>query len=100
MSGLVGDRWKVRARGCVRTRLLVAVCLAVVAGSDYYIADTGHHRVCKVSGGTATNYVGTGTAGTTGDGGAPGSATCDTPKSASRSCMKCTARCATCARGR
>ena len=48
---------------------------------DLYIADTGNNRVRRVaSGGTITTIVGTGTAGSAGDGGSATAAQLDTPR--------------------
>jgi uncharacterized protein (TIGR03437 family) len=43
--------------------------VAVDSAGNLYIADTGNHRVRKVSGGVITTIAGTGTAGFSGDGG-------------------------------
>jgi sugar lactone lactonase YvrE len=51
----------------------------VTVGTDYYIADSGHHRICRVSSGTSAAYMGTGSSGTGGDGGLPASAALETP---------------------
>jgi sugar lactone lactonase YvrE len=42
--------------------------VAVDAQDDLYIADQGHNRIRKVSGGILTTLAGNGTAGTSGDG--------------------------------
>ena len=48
---------------------------------ELYIADTGNHRIRKVStGGIITTVAGTGTAGSAGDGGSPTAAQLDTPR--------------------
>jgi len=48
---------------------------------DLYIADTANNRIrCVSSGGTITTIVGTGTAGSAGDGGSPTAAQLDTPR--------------------
>jgi predicted phage tail protein/sugar lactone lactonase YvrE len=54
--------------------------LAVDTSGNLYIADTGNHRVRKIStAGTITTVVGNGTAGSTGDGGPATSAELTTP---------------------
>ncbi len=54
---------------------------AVVLDSkgDLYIADTGNHRIRKISGGTITTIAGTGTLGYSGDNLAPAAATLNAP---------------------
>jgi len=51
------------------------------AAGDLYIADTGNNRIRKVSSaGTITTVVGTGAAGSAGDGGLATAALLDTPR--------------------
>jgi len=56
--------------------------ISLAGNGDLYIADTGNNVIRKVSGLTAviTTYAGTGTAGSTGDGGAATSARLNGPK--------------------
>ena len=49
-------------------------------GTDVIIADTSHHRICRLSGSTMTVLAGGGVAGFSGDGGAATAAQLDTPK--------------------
>ncbi len=51
----------------------------VVVGTTIYVADTGHHRICRVASGTSANFMGDGNSGTTGDAGVPGSARIESP---------------------
>jgi sugar lactone lactonase YvrE len=53
--------------------------VAVDSSGNLFIADTGNHRVRKVSGGTIATVAGNGTAGYAGDGGAATSAELNTP---------------------
>ncbi len=53
--------------------------LAVDHSGNLYIADSGNHRIRKVSGGTITTVAGTGTPGYGGDGGPAASAQLNTP---------------------
>ena len=53
--------------------------VSVATTGDIYIADTGHHRIRKVSGGTISSVAGTGTAGYGGDGAAASAAVLNNP---------------------
>jgi uncharacterized protein (TIGR03437 family) len=53
--------------------------LAVDSAGNLYIADSQNHRVRKVTGGNISTVAGSGTAGSGGDGGAPGSAQLNLP---------------------
>jgi sugar lactone lactonase YvrE len=54
--------------------------VAVDGAGNLYIADSGNHRVRKVTGGIITTVAGTGAAGLSGDGGPAGSAQLNTPQ--------------------
>ncbi len=61
------------------SRLNHPMGVAVDAGGNLYIADSGNNVVRKVSGGVITTVAGNGTAGTTGDGGPATSAQLESP---------------------
>ena len=54
--------------------------VALDAAGNLYIADSGNHRIRKVSGGTISSFAGNGTAGFSGDSGAAANAALNSPR--------------------
>jgi sugar lactone lactonase YvrE len=79
-AGYTGD-----GGAATSARLRTPEGVALAANGDLYFADTGNHAIRKVSAATGiiSTYAGTGTAGSTGDGGAATAARLNSPQAIS-----------------